>query len=89
MSEKDFICPDCKVIGDWEHKCHSNQFGDCDCPDCRVHEEFNLMSWEPRKCTCKKCLNDKVIQKFLDMFSKEEQKVIFNFIDFRNWQNGY
>ena len=80
---KDFICPGCKVKGNWEHRCHSNQFGDCDCPDCRTYEGCNIMSWEPRKCTCKQCIDAKMIQRFQRVFSIEEQETIYKFLELK------
>jgi len=75
-----YICPGCKVNGDWEHRCHNSRFGDCDCKDCRVYESFNMMDWEPRECTCKKCAEEKMIQQFQRSFSREEQETIYRFL---------
>lgn len=71
------ICPGCKVNGDWGHKCHNNQNGYCDCPDCIGADNF------PRKCTCEECRKDETMAKFLMIFSEKEQEQIYLFLKFR------
>ena len=84
MDKEKYICPGCRVKGNWEHKCHSNQFGSCDCPDCREGGTPGRMDWQPRSCNCKSCAEDKVIERFQNMFSEEDQDLICDFLTFRS-----
>ena len=80
MNKEDFICPGCKVNRNWEHKCHSDHFGDCDCPDCRNPGTFGMMDWGSRSCHCKQCAEKKVIERFQGVFSQEDQELIYRFL---------
>jgi hypothetical protein len=63
----DYICPGCRVNDGWEHKCHNI------CPG----EDHST------RCTCEECEEIEVQARFLMTFSEKEQKIVFDFMKFR------
>lgn len=78
--DEPYICPGCRTEG--EHKCHDGSGGYCTCADCKP----DTWSMASKRCQCEQCKNDRAITRFLNSFSKEEQEVIYSFLNFR--ENG-
>jgi len=80
MNREKHICPGCKVIEGREHKCHSDQFGYCDCPDCREPGIGGMADWGDRSCDCKVCADKKMIRRFQETFSEEDKELIYKLL---------